>query len=288
MTILIGLAPHERGEAAAHLGAIMARSLKTDLVVAAITPEPWPQVPYREDKEYLKLQRKAAKAALAQAKGVVGRDITAEYIVEKGRSVASGLIEVAKRYSADVVVLGSSARGLAGLVSLGGVAERVLHTLDIPVCFAPDGYRTALGSRVRRLTVAFGRGDRDSGLLTRAAEQALHAGADLRVACFAVRPFATGSSIEDDAEDLVLTKWAKVLRKDIEPALEKADADPASTPIVIGEGGSWHEALAAVDWYPNEVLVVGGSSSPVASFFLGSHASKIVRNAPVPVLILRR
>jgi nucleotide-binding universal stress UspA family protein len=36
------------------------------------------------------------------------------------------------------------------------------------------------------------------------------------------------------------------------------------------------------------VLAVGTSSSAVSRFFLGSHASKIVRNAPVPVFLLPR
>jgi len=41
-TILIGLAPGDRGGAASHLGAMIARSTDSPLVVAAITPVPWP------------------------------------------------------------------------------------------------------------------------------------------------------------------------------------------------------------------------------------------------------
>ena len=56
-TILIGLAPGDRGEAASHLGAMIARSTDSPLVVAAITPVPWPPSPFLGDEEYLALQR---------------------------------------------------------------------------------------------------------------------------------------------------------------------------------------------------------------------------------------
>ena len=50
----------------------------------------------------------------------------------------------------------------------------------------------------------------------------------------------------------------------------------------------WGEALRAVDWTEGDVLVIGASSSPVSRFLLGSHASKIVRHAPVPVTLVPR
>ena len=59
-TILIGLAPGDRGEAASHLGAMIARSTDSPLVVAAITPVPWPPSPFLGDEEYLELQQTAA------------------------------------------------------------------------------------------------------------------------------------------------------------------------------------------------------------------------------------
>ena len=62
-TILIGLAPGDRGEAASHLGAMIARSTDSPLVVAAITPEPWPPSPFLGDEEYLALQKSGAQEA---------------------------------------------------------------------------------------------------------------------------------------------------------------------------------------------------------------------------------
>ena len=148
-----------------------------------------------------------------------------------------------------------------------------------------------MNARVTRVTVAFGRADRDSDLLLTAASVANDIGASLRVACFAVRPLsaATGG-IEPDVEDLVVQEWANRLERDIRQALGSTDTSSVATRVdfVVGQGGSWAEALADVSWSDGEVLAVGTSSSAISRFFLGSHASKIVRNSPVPVFLMPR
>ena len=41
MTIVVGIAPEERGRAALHLAAMLARSTGDDLVVCTVVPAPW-------------------------------------------------------------------------------------------------------------------------------------------------------------------------------------------------------------------------------------------------------
>ena len=57
---------------------------------------------------------------------------------------------------------------------------------------------------------------------------------------------------------------------------------------MVDQGGSWGDAIGAVPWSVGDVLTVGASSSAISSFLLGSHASKIVRNSPVPVYLVPR
>jgi nucleotide-binding universal stress UspA family protein len=289
MTTVIGLAPNERGAAAVHLGSMLARSVSSDVVLATIVPTPWPPDPYRLDAEYLAHQEKAAQEALAAARTRIGPDLSVELVSHSARSVPSGLLEVARDRHASVVALGSSSAGLLGVVSLGGVAERILHSADIPVVLAPRGFDTGTtNARISRITVAFGRADKDSDLLVTAAAVAADIGAVLRVACFAVRPWAVAAgSIEPSAEDLVVGEWATGLESDVRQALR---AGGAGTPVdvVVGRGGTWADALTDVAWGSGEVLAVGTSSSAVSRFFLGSHASKIVRNSPVPVYLWPR
>jgi nucleotide-binding universal stress UspA family protein len=291
MTTVIGLAPNERGPAAVHLGSMLARSVSDDVVVATVLPTPWPAGPYRMDAEFLAYQEKVAQEALAGARALIGPDLSVELVTHSARSVSSGLLDVARDRRATVVALGSSSAGVLGVVSLGGVAERILHSADIPVTLAPRGFDTGTtNARISRITVAFGRADKDSDLLATAATVAADIGATLRVACFAVRPLtAAAGSIEPSAEDLVVGEWVTGLESDIRQALRADDgAVRTRVDIVVGQGGTWADALADVPWGTGEVLAVGTSSSAVSRFFLGSHASKIVRNSPVPVYLWPR
>ena len=289
MTIVIGLAPNERGAAAVHLGAMLARSIQDDLVVVTVVPTPWPPNPYRPDAEYLAYQEKAAGEALAVARTQIGPDLSVELVTHQARSVPSGLLEIARERDATLVALGSSSGGVLGSVSLGGVAERILHSTDIPVTLAPKGFDTrSENARVSRVTVAFGRADHDSDLLLTAASVAKDIGASLRVVCFAVRPLTAAiGSIRPEVEDLVVNEWTHQLEADIKQTLGSGSAE-TRVDFVVGQGGSWAEAMADVSWSDGEVLAVGTSSSAISRFFLGSHASKIVRNSPVPVFLMPR
>src|SRR3954470_14154383 len=291
MTTVIGLAPNERGAAAVHLGSMLARSVSDDVVVVTVVPSPWPPRLDRIDAEYLALQQKAAQEALTDARARIGADLPVELVTHSARSVSSGLLEVARGRRATVVALGSPSTGVFGRVSLGGIAERILHSADIPVALAPQGYDTgAAHARITRITVAFGRADKDSDLLLTAAAVAADIGASLRVACFAVRPVtAAAGSIEPSAEDLVVGELVAGLESDIRQALGTDHRAVASrADLVVGQGGTWADALTALPWDSGEVLAVGTSSSAVSRFFLGSHASKIVRNSPVPVYLWPR
>jgi nucleotide-binding universal stress UspA family protein len=283
VTTVAGLTPGERGDAALHLGAMVARSNGDDLAVVVVVPTPWPPNPYRADAEYLTVQEDEARRALAEVAGVVGPDLAVRCRLHRARSVSSGLLEVVAEESASSVVLGSAGSGLLGRVALGGIAERILHSSDVPVTLAPAGFSTAPGGRIARVTVAYGRADRDSDLLSTARSVADRIGATLRVACFAVRPqTARGGSIEPGAEDLVVAEWRRAVVAEI------ADTAGAGLETVVGQGSSWGEAVTDISWAEGDVLAVGASSSPVSRFFLGSHASKILRHAPVPVTLVPR
>src|SRR3954454_20483475 len=249
MTTVIGLAPNERGAAAVHLGSMLARSVSDDVVVVTVVPAPWPPRPERIDAEYLTLQEKMAHEALAAARTRIGSDLSVELVTHSARSVSSGLLEVARERRATVVALGSPSTGVLGRVALGGVAERILHSADIPVALAPQGYDSGTThARITRITVAFGRADKDSDLLVTAAAVAADIGATLRVACFAVRPLtAAAGSIEPSAEDLVVGEWVTGLEADVRLALRGSGAG-TGVDLVVGQGGTWAEALTAVPW----------------------------------------
>ena len=288
MTIVTGIAPGDRGNAAARLGAMLAAASGEDLLVVAVAPIPWPSTAPLDD-EFRAAQDRITNQALDRARALIEDRVPVTYVIEPARSVASGLIQVAQKHDASMIVLGSSARGVMGVVSLGGVAERILHSLDVPICFAPAGFGDRPAARLTRVTVGFGRADHDSGLLAAAAGRAKELGLRLRVACFAVRPAtAQIGSIETSAENLIVGEWVDKVRLDIARSLQSGGYNPVRVDTVIGPGASWGGAIAGVQWDPGDLLVIGASTSAVSRFFLGSHASKIVRNSPVPVMIVAR
>lgn len=290
MTVLVALTPRERGTAALHLGTMMARSAGERVLVATVVPTPWPPSAFPGEAEYLRYAEQTAEQALARARGSLGPELAADLVVHHARSVSAGLLELAGQRDVSLVVLGSSSAGLLGRVGLSGVAERILHSTHVPVMLAPRGF-SAAGTRVTRVTVAFGPSDERSDLLRRATGLAESLGAGLRVASFASRPVSGFTrSIEGSAEDLVVHQWARQLQTMIGNALPSGGDGAVATEVeaVVGQGDSWGEAISAVPWAAGDLLVVGASSSAISSFLLGSHASKIVRNSPVPVYLMPR
>jgi len=300
MTVLIGLAPGPKDDAALRLGSMLGRSTGENLIVVAVVPAPWPPDPFQADKEYLDYQEARADKALARARAYLE---TGSQVVEarllRAESVAAGLLRVLEDRQIRCVALGSSSTGVLGRVMLGGVAERILHTTELPVIVAPRAFHEGRATRVQQVSVAFGRADHDGELVARAAAAAHDMAAPLRVVCFAVRPMAEYvGSVEPGTEDLVVDEWRKRLEDDIATALATAsrevghaegpDATATRVEAVLGQGRSWSEALHDVPWTDGELLVVGTGTGPLSRFYLGSHAAKIVRNSPVPVMLLPR
>jgi nucleotide-binding universal stress UspA family protein len=263
MTLVVGYAPDGRGGAVLQLAGMLARSAQDDLVVCAVVPSPSPPGPAQVDSEYRRFLDCMARTALERARERLPDDVTAATLVHHARSAPAGLLEVADRRAAAMIVVGTS-----GHPAIGSVTARLLHGSPVPVALAPHGFRSRPGAHVERLTAAFGGSE---GLVDAAAGIAATLGAPLRIASFAVPVHAAF------ATDLV-ERWAQEL---------EAAAGPA--PAVVGHGASWEAAIDDVEWRDGDVLVVGSSSAaPPARVFLGSRASRIIRHSPVPVLVIPR
>jgi nucleotide-binding universal stress UspA family protein len=114
----------------------------------------------------------------------------------------------------------------------------------------------------------------------------------LRIVSFTVRPVMVfNGSIEPSAEDLVVRQWARRTMDDIAKQLNDVRAHIAvpDVDVVVGSGHNWREAVESVPWEPGDMLLLGsGAAGQPARVFLGSAASKILRHAPVPVMIVPR
>jgi nucleotide-binding universal stress UspA family protein len=209
--------------------------------------------------------------------------------VHPSTSTPNGLMELVGEHDADLVVVGSSSAGLLGRVDLGSVTERLVHTSKVPVAIAPRGYppgRIPIG----RLTAAFGGAPDDGGLIATSARLADRWKVRLRIASFTSRPFTMfGGSIERSAEDLVVERWRRRTMDEAVKQLGEVPDPVSNVDVVTGIGTEWREAVENIPWRRGDLLVLGsGAAGPMAQVFLGSAAAKILRHAPVPVMIVPR
>jgi nucleotide-binding universal stress UspA family protein len=161
----------------------------------------------------------------------------------------------------------------------------------VPVALAPHGFRAAGGTRVTRVTAAFGGSGDD--LVVAAAGVAARVGATLRLASFAVQPRAPYTvAVGREADESAVREWIGEIEAAQGAVLERVRDLPSVPPdceAAVGRGESWEDALDDVEWAAGDVLVVGSSSiGPIARVFLGSRSAKIVQHSPVPAVVVPR
>ena len=291
MTVVVGYLAGKSGSAPLHLAACLARTLQTSLTVASIVPRPWTfPSPARVDAEYAAWADELAADSAKEAR----RELTsiaapAEVVFHSHahRSASGGLIEVVNELDADLLVLGSSAHGQLGQVVVGSTADRLLHSSPVPVAIAPRGYRGPRAGTLTRLTCGYPGTPESIELVRRIAALAGRLELPLRVITFAVRGRTMyPPEVGLHAEDSILAAWESQAAEML--ARLRTDGvvgDDALLQVVSGNG--WGQALDDAEWQDGEILALGSSPrSDIAHVFLGSHATKIMRVSPVPVLVL--
>ena len=291
MTIIAGFSSSRQGSAPLNLAAQLARTTGAKVIAAAVVERARPAGADPIEDEYRGYLASQANASLERVVDRVSGDLDISVTVHQSSSIPHGLMELAGQYSADLVVVGSSSSGLLGRVALGSVTERLVHTSEVPVAVAPRGYPLSPGP-IRRLTVAYGGAADSVGLIPTSAALAKQWKVRLRIASFTSRPFTMfGGSIERSAEELVVQQWTRKAMDAASKQLNDARTRVSipDVDIVIGSGTEWQEAVESIGWKAGDMLLLGsGAAGPLAQVFLGSAASKILRHAPVPVMIVPR
>lgn len=290
MTVVAGYRAGEVGLSGLHLAVRVARTLGTSLIVATIVPKPWltPSLA-RVDAEYEQWAEHLATDSAEEAARFLhdlcdGIDVT--YLHRAHRSVSSGLIEVVEEVGGEVVVLGSLPSGGPGLVVVGTTADWLLHASPVPVAISPRGYRAHTGG-LARITCAYAATPDTVEVVRRCAETAQRFGVPLRVMTFAVRgktmyPPEVGLGVEDE----ILEAWAAQARE-ILTSLKTDGVVGEDVALQVVTGNDWNEALGKADWHDGDILALGTRPrDEIRRVFLGSRSAKIIRESPVPVLVL--
>jgi len=288
MTILVGYPTNRRAKAVLSLAGMLARSNGEDIVVCTALPMPWVPGIAREDPGFRTYIEDLAEKALAQASDDMPKDVSVKFTTTHAKSTPNGLLEAAEQHNASTIVVGS-AMGVIEHITVSSIADRLLHTSPIPVAIATRGFR-AMGGKVKRVTLAFTGGSQSTTLVAAAETLADQLGAELRLASFAVQLSPPETARFRTEGNAVFDEWTKTIHSAAEEAVAADAATARRDPeLVIGHGEDWEEALDDVDWEPGDLLVIGSSETgPVARVFLGTRATKIIRNTPVPVIVVPR
>ncbi len=291
MSILVGVNPGQRSASVLHLAAMLARSIGTDLIVAAVLPQSWSPLRHNADGEWRTYMSDSADIVLDHAASVIV-GVKATFVQHTARSAHRGLLELVEEHKPDLVVVGSSSAGAIGQIALGSTNDALLHASPVPVAIAPRGFRAADTATVTRITAAYGGTDAAADVVLGAAGVAQSIGASLRVASFAVTRGSVTAGVGLEAEQDVADEWARTIEDHVRSLLAEVTALPRVPELdgaVVGMGDTWAHALEDVEWDAGDVLVVGSSTlGPLARVFIGSHATKVVRNSPVPAIIVPR
>lgn len=292
MDVVIGVTPDESGRDAIALGVSLS-GLHGDAQVLAHVHLPTYDYPSmgNVDAEWERYLADRASMILHE-----GLDVAAEMgatharvTQHANRSSGTGLAEVAEQLGARYVVIGSAPGGSTGRISLGSTADQLLHGSPVPVAVAPHGYRrVAPTTGVGRVVVAYQDTPESTRALETAAALARETALPLHVVTVVLRTTRVfGTNLSGDPERQVIDMLATAGRAHLEALLAELAPGPASGEVVVGDDAV--SALARVDWTDADLLLLGSTSrGPLRRVFLGDMTYKLLRAAPVPVLVLPR
>lgn len=293
MTIVVGVAPGQDDTSAVELGVVLARSYSKTLTLVSVSSTAWPPNRDKIDAEFQSYVHTVAEVSLNQARALVPDDIEADFIVHPARSSRRGLLEVSRRVDAYRLVVGSAGDGREGRITLGSVSTGLLHSAELPVVLAPEGFTASAGAKLKRITAAYSGSSTSADLILGAAMVSAESGIPFRIASFAPRSrVLSAASIGRDVEAGIVDEWTQVVRRDTDRILgsiDELDIRPGETEVAIGTGPSWAAALTSIGWEDPEVMMLGSSGlGTLKRVSLGSHATRILQNSPVPVVVVPR
>ncbi|WP_040161044.1 universal stress protein [Mobilicoccus massiliensis] len=281
-TYVVGWTPFHRDAGSIELACRFARSTGARLHVVSVLPSGWGGIARRDPQS----AEAEAERALHEARSVMdAAGVEGETVATTGRSVPQTLLDAVRETEARCLVLGSGTEAGIGHIDVSSKAGRLLHSSPVAVAVAPRGYRGKDG-KLSRVTCAYRDHESSEPALNRAAILAEAADVPLRVVTFGVEPRRmVPTEVSGDAE-MVLEQWRTQAAAALDRAIASLPDDQQHTgDIFIGR--TWDEALNEADWEDGDVLIVGSSStSQIAQVFLGSSATKIVRQSPVPVVVV--
>ena len=282
MRFLVGYTATPAGADALALGVRLARAPGAELDVVLVLNGGERATLTPTDPGYDRLLLETAEGWLAEALTRVPAGITVHTHLEHADSFTQGLLAAAERLHANLIVVGAATHGLLGRFAIGSVAGGLLHSSHVPVALAPEGSRVMGAEQpIGRVTCAVGTKPGADGLLTAGILLARTVDAPLRLVSLVAidRPGADAPAIQ-----LAADHAQSVLDYATEHLMDGLDVTAS-----VASGGSIEQAVRGLHWDPAEVCLVGSSRlAQPHRLFLGSIAAKMLRELPVPLIVVPR
>jgi nucleotide-binding universal stress UspA family protein len=232
------------------------------------------------------LENERGEDARVLAERIVERDGGELKIVhvEKG-SPADTLQALAERGEADLIVLGSTHHAHVGSVAPGSIAEHLLHGARCRLVIAPKGYGDEDHSedRLRVAAVGFDGMAESYAALDEAAKLAAKFGGSLRVIGVATPVPAMGAAAAAQAGPEAGPDFQTQLNNAV------AELPPELRALPVFERGDPVKKLLEAAEMGVDLLVLGSRGfGPVMRLLIGSVSSRVIREAPCPVLVVPR
>ncbi|HEY7077487.1 MAG TPA: universal stress protein [Solirubrobacteraceae bacterium] len=279
--VVVGIDGTPAGLEALALGRVLAETLGAPLVLGAIFGY--------EASDFGEIVWPTARDAdgwLAEAERRLRDSVAWTSVTHCAPTRAHGLVDLAEREEAGIVVLGSSRRASLGRVLAGSTARRVVNGAPCAVAVAPRDFRP--GDGLQRIGAAFLDVPEAHQALAFAADLADRPGASLRAITVVYQPSpahpmfaATGSTY---------VGWRVSRRQDAEwralRALRELGRGLGAEAVVL-EGDPVERLSEASEGL--DLLVVGSRRyGPLRSALLGGVSGPLIEQAACPVLVVPR
>ncbi|MBS1892402.1 MAG: universal stress protein [Actinobacteria bacterium] len=282
-TVIVGVEGSERSADALALGDLLAARLEAGLLIVH-THSYGALSSLLDAGHYESLVREVYEETFRQVQAQIGEGREREMLVISADSPAAGLIRVAERDRALLIVVGSTQRSGLGRVRPGSVGDRLLSGASTPVAIAPRGY--AEGGRPLT-TIACGYdGSEESQLaLEWAAGLAKAAECHLKVvSVYTPQVFgslAGGGAISVESVNSMLARELADAQRDA----IAVGTDEAEGILRRGDAAKVLEQVSR----ETDLLVMGSRGyGPFRAVLLGSVSQSVSRDAACPVVFCPR
>ncbi len=297
MEILVGVNSDSGTEDAVALGDVIHASLGGTLAAANIYPLAYDFVSKaRVDAEWRRFLVEESESSVDDGRQRFRDPDSIRRVVHGHRSSGVGLAEVADHRDSRMIVIGSAPGASPGRIQTGSTADQLLHGAPVPVAIAPAGYASWAPDHIQRVVMAYQHQDESRAAVDAvisafaAADTAVSDNVGLHLLTVVERVSKVFRSRQGNrAADAVMSSVMDQAQRDLDEACARAAAAGVHVTSSISDGDDIVQAIGRFEWDDADVLVIGSKSTgPVRRVFLGDMTYKLVRAAPVPVIVVPR